>query len=95
MVMSEEEISALKNPEYWDERYSKAEGDEPTHEWFRSYSDLKPFFTKHLFEKYNAAKDPLILHLGAGDSVGSFLVLSCGILLALQLTSYRPYHRSC
>lgn len=83
MVMSEEEISALKNPEYWDERYSKAEGDEPTHEWFRSYSDLEPFFTKHLFEKYSPAKDPTILHLGAGDSVGPFFVLSRDFPLAL------------
>lgn len=66
--MSEEEIEALKTPEYWDERYAKSDGKEPTHEWFRTYSDLEPFFQKHLFAKYDPAQCPKILHLGAGDS---------------------------
>jgi hypothetical protein len=31
---------------YWDEWYSRADvaSSDPTHEWFRSFSDLAPFF---------------------------------------------------
>jgi len=62
---------ALSKPEYWDEHYSKSDGDIPTHEWFRSFADLREFFRRNLFEApgCSAADDPVILHLGSGDSV--------------------------
>ncbi|KAK8233206.1 S-adenosyl-L-methionine-dependent methyltransferase [Phyllosticta capitalensis] len=62
--MNESEVEALAYAEFWDERYSKA-GEEPTHEWFRSFDALEPFFKKHLFTKPHDAR---ILHLGSGDS---------------------------
>ncbi|CAK7275232.1 hypothetical protein SEPCBS57363_006575 [Sporothrix epigloea] len=43
----------------------------PTHEWFRTYSDLEPFLRKVLFDcpSYRPVDNPRILHLGCGDSV--------------------------
>ncbi|KAF7544346.1 hypothetical protein G7Z17_g10026 [Cylindrodendrum hubeiense] len=69
--MTVEEDKALGRPDYWDSRYAKSDGDDPTHEWFRSFADLEPFFHKNLFETQGVkAEDaPLILHLGSGDSV--------------------------
>jgi len=59
---------ALAYSEYWDSRYSKSDGNQPTHEWFKSYDDLEPFFSRHLFQHRNPLQNPKILHLGAGDS---------------------------
>jgi hypothetical protein len=71
MPSSTEEAQALGHSEFWDERYAKAEGNKPTHEWFRAFDDLEPFFKKHLFDKTkDEGKDGKILHLGSGDSVG-------------------------
>jgi len=67
--MSAEEAQALGDAEFWDERYAKADGDKPTHEWFRAFDALEPFFTKHLFASKKAEAQPRILHLGSGDSV--------------------------
>ncbi|KOS20674.1 Endothelin-converting enzyme 2 [Escovopsis weberi] len=61
----------LSRAEYWDERYSKADGEAPTHEWFRSFADLEGFFDAKLFRAPGRAPSdaPAILHLGCGDSV--------------------------
>jgi bisphosphoglycerate-dependent phosphoglycerate mutase len=68
-MMSQEEVAALGHAEYWDKRYAevKSENDAPTHEWFRDFKSLEPFFEKHLFE--SRSHDSTILHLGSGDSV--------------------------
>ncbi|KAL0261229.1 hypothetical protein SLS55_004925 [Diplodia seriata] len=64
-----EEAEALATPGYWDERYAKSDGEHPTHEWFKSYDALEPFFKKHLFDsRASPDKNPRILHLGSGDS---------------------------
>lgn len=62
---------ALSKPEYWDEHYAKSDGQAPTHEWFRSFADLEEFFQISLFEApgFTAPDNPVILHLGSGDSV--------------------------
>lgn len=65
---SDEEGKALATPEYWDSRYTTSTGPSPTHEWFRSYTALEPFFAKHLFTLYPPSSNPQILHLGSGDS---------------------------
>jgi hypothetical protein len=76
--MSAEEAQALGRAEFWDERYAKADGDKPTHEWFRAFDALEPFFTKHLFVERKAETEPRILHLGSGDSVSCNLhILYC------------------
>ncbi|PNP46118.1 hypothetical protein TGAM01_v200291 [Trichoderma gamsii] len=69
--MTAEEDQALGRADYWDSRYSKSDGEAPTHEWFRAFSDLEPFFRKNLFglQSFQAEDNPLILHLGSGDSV--------------------------
>ncbi|RSL99066.1 hypothetical protein BHE90_005198 [Fusarium euwallaceae] len=69
--MTVENDQALSHSEYWDERYSKSDGAAPTHEWFRSSDDLEQFFQKNLFEAdgLKPSDNPLILHLGSGDSV--------------------------
>lgn len=71
-MSSEEEGKALGHSEFWDERYTKADGDKPTHEWFRTFDALEPFFGKYLFkERGDAGKTGKMLHLGSGDSVRS------------------------
>ncbi|KAK0736324.1 S-adenosyl-L-methionine-dependent methyltransferase [Apiosordaria backusii] len=61
---------ALSSASYWDERYSQSDGSAPTHEWFRSFSALGPFFASNLLDSpgFTPADDPFILHLGSGDS---------------------------
>ncbi|KAI7152970.1 hypothetical protein KC349_g8664 [Hortaea werneckii] len=68
MSKADKDAQALAHAEFWNERYDKSDGSGPTHEWFRSYSDLQPFLGKHLFETFPPAQSPRILHLGAGDS---------------------------
>jgi hypothetical protein len=67
--MSAEEAQTLGRKEFWDERYAKVDEDKQTHEWFRAFNALEPFFTKHLFAPRKAETQPRILHLGSGDSV--------------------------
>lgn len=84
MVSSEEEAQALGHSEFWDARYQEAEGDKPTHEWFRAFSELEPFFDKHLFQgRGEGGKKDRILHLGSGDSVSSI-----SFTLVLQIEIY-------
>jgi hypothetical protein len=87
-MSSSEEAQALGRSEFWDERYAKADSDKPTHEWFRGFSALEPFFDKHLFQaRGNEGKSGRILHLGSGDSVGlprrSFARVSNSLVLDL------------
>ena len=65
----DEEGKALATPEYWDSRYAQSNGEDPTHEWFRSYTALEPFFKENLFTTKPAEQSPKIVHLGTGDSV--------------------------
>jgi hypothetical protein len=65
----DEEGKALATPEYWDSRYAQSNGEDPTHEWFRSYEALEPFFKESLFATKPAEKEPRVVHLGTGDSV--------------------------
>lgn len=78
--MTIEEDQQLSNSEYWDSRYVTSNGDDPTHEWFRSFDHLLPFLSKNLLEQpgRTAQDNPKILHLGSGDSVSdlSFFFLS-------------------
>ncbi|KAI9152132.1 EEF1A lysine methyltransferase 4 [Paramyrothecium foliicola] len=67
--MSEED-KQLSYAEYWDGRYLESKGDAPVHEWFRSFADLRTFFVRNLFETdgFKPEDNPVILHLGSGDS---------------------------
>ena len=69
--MTASDDQALSQASYWDERYSRSDGVRPTHEWFRSFSDLEPFFERNLFsiQGFTPLDSPLVLHLGSGDSV--------------------------
>ncbi|TVY74041.1 EEF1A lysine methyltransferase 4 [Fusarium oxysporum f. sp. cubense] len=69
MTIAEDQQLGLS--EYWDSRYATSNTNEPTHEWFRSFSQVLPFLQKNLLEQPGrAAQDnPRILHLGSGDSV--------------------------
>ncbi|KAM0273514.1 hypothetical protein ACHAQH_008310 [Verticillium albo-atrum] len=66
--MSDQELEKLAHPEFWDERYSTAEADTPTHEWFRTFDELLPFLEGNLFGSRGPLTNPKILHLGSGDS---------------------------
>jgi hypothetical protein len=80
-MSSSEEARALARAEFWDERYAKADGDKPTHEWFRAFDALQPFFQKHLFDARGAGgKSQRVLHLGSGDSVRGSLCKICTAL---------------
>jgi hypothetical protein len=67
------EAEELSFASFWDKRYDIAgedlSNDQPTHEWFRGFDSLKPWLAKHLFTPHPAERNPLILHLGSGDSV--------------------------
>lgn len=69
--MTKEEDQALARPDYWDGRYAQGDGEAPTHEWFRSFQELESFFRPNLFDiaGFTPRDNPLILHLGSGDSV--------------------------
>lgn len=65
-----DEGAALGHASFWDERYAKAgDSTEPTHEWFRDFASLEPFFERHLFATRKPETKPKILHFGSGDSV--------------------------
>ena len=68
--MAIEDDRSLSRSQYWDDRYSLS-NDAPTHEWFRSFANLEPFFRDHFFGARGLRIDdnPAILHLGSGDSV--------------------------
>lgn len=67
--MGDAEIERLAHVEYWNERYAEVGSDKQLHEWFRAFSDLEPFLTRHLFRTHGPETAPKILHLGSGDSV--------------------------
>ncbi|KAF1947164.1 hypothetical protein EJ02DRAFT_440387 [Clathrospora elynae] len=74
-----DEGAALGHASFWDERYSKADdSSKPTHEWFRDFASLEPFFDKHLFAARKPDSKPKILHLGSGDSTIPYDLLSKG-----------------
>jgi EEF1A lysine methyltransferase 4 len=62
---------ALSHASFWDERYLQSDGITPTQEWYRSFSDLEAFFERNLFTSpgHGPKDDPLLMHLGSGDSV--------------------------
>ncbi|WYZ45747.1 hypothetical protein EsH8_VIII_001063 [Colletotrichum jinshuiense] len=62
------EAEALATPEFWNERYTKSDGSNPTHEWFRTFAALEPYFQRHLFSQRSPETAPRIMHLGSGDS---------------------------
>ncbi|GKT52242.1 EEF1A lysine methyltransferase 4 [Colletotrichum spaethianum] len=62
------EAEALATPEFWNERYTKSDGANPTHEWFRTFAALEPYFQRRLFSQRTPESAPRIVHLGSGDS---------------------------
>lgn len=60
---------ALSRPTCWDAKYAHGEG----HEWYRTYEDLEAFFQTHFYDNHRVSPkaDPLVLHLGSGDSVSA------------------------
>jgi hypothetical protein len=81
------ESEELSSASFWDARYAAADSanDQPTHEWLHNFDSLKPWLSKHLFSRYPAEVNPVILHLGCGDSVWahvSIILMSCHILAA-------------
>jgi hypothetical protein len=99
-MSSSEEAQALGRSEFWDERYAKADGDKPTHEWFRGFDALEPFFEKYLLEERGVnGKSERMLHCGSGDSVGFFSCVFLGKmdlwprkLVTACLCSFFPAH---
>ena len=93
--MSSKETQALSHSEFWDDRYAKADGDKPTHEWFRGFDALEPFFEKHLFSVKEVEREcQRVLHLGSGDSVGFLSAFSfLGSRTLTELTHHQivPY----
>ncbi|KAI9704299.1 MAG: hypothetical protein M1836_007160 [Candelina mexicana] len=66
--MSNDSLKELGTPEYWNKRYddTSKDGEKASHEWFRTFAQLRSFFEKELPA---AETHPRILHLGCGDSV--------------------------
>jgi len=90
-IVKDEKIEPLTTPEFWNERYShhdnEENNDKPSHEWFRTFTALKPFFEKNLFSISDDRdrRCMKILHLGSGDSV-SFSSFSLYHLCLLPLS---------
>jgi hypothetical protein len=61
----DEDLKELAHPRYWDERYS-SERQSDSHEWFRSFEQLRPFLEHYLPSPSSGCH---ILHLGCGSSV--------------------------
>lgn len=61
---------------FWDARYGNSSGDEPTHEWMGATS-VQKLFQRNLFDVpgLRPEDNPLILHLGSGDSVSMPVLL--------------------
>jgi hypothetical protein len=82
-------LEELAFAKYWDERYGKPDAEE-SFEWFKSYENLKGFLGKWLPKVEEGGEDgkegegkadqPLILHLGCGNSVSAVSSL-CVLLL--------------
>ena len=74
--MATKDDRVLSGSEYWDNRYSSS-NDAQTHEWFRSFVDLEPFLQEQLFgiSGLTVDNDPVVLHLGSGESVRLHLQL--------------------
>lgn len=71
-VMPLTDSTVFAKAEYWDEYYTKSgHGEEPLHEWLRSFAQLEEFLRPALFDipSLSGQDNPLILHLGSGDSV--------------------------
>ncbi|KAL7926377.1 S-adenosyl-L-methionine-dependent methyltransferase [Trichoderma austrokoningii] len=68
--MATEGDKVLAHTDHWDSHYSNSDGEAPVHEWYRSFSELEPFFRENLFglQGFKAEDNPLILHIGSGDS---------------------------
>ncbi|KAL9092160.1 MAG: hypothetical protein Q9165_004593 [Trypethelium subeluteriae] len=77
MVLTED-AERLSHPEVWNERYSKSDGEHPTHEWFKSFDALRPFLARNFLETRKPDEDPRILHLGSGDSTLPYDLASLG-----------------
>jgi len=70
--MPSTDATVLAKAEYWDEYYTKSrDGQEPIHEWLQSFAQLEEFLRPALFNipGLSGQDNPLILHLGSGDSV--------------------------
>ncbi|KAF2500169.1 S-adenosyl-L-methionine-dependent methyltransferase [Lophium mytilinum] len=78
MATAKTKDEELALPSFWDQRYLNSDGEHPTHEWFKTFESLKPFFTKHLLAKKAPDTSPCILHLGCGDSTIPIDLLSLG-----------------
>lgn len=99
---TEEDARALGRSDFWDARYAKSDGEVPTHEWFRDFDALEPFFQKYLFEERGEeGKAGRVLHLGSGDSVSHLQPSKvpshvASVMVARYqarpiLTKFRPY----
>lgn len=82
-MVKDEDLVELSKVEFWDARYTseqqaERDGTQPgpdsssSHEWFRTFETLRPFFTKYLPAPPSACH---ILHLGCGSSVSSRIAL--------------------
>ncbi|KAI9773508.1 MAG: hypothetical protein M1835_006148 [Candelina submexicana] len=73
----------LSTPEYWNKRYdnntSSHDSGKASHEWFRTFTQLRSFFEKELPAP---EQNPRILHLGCGDST-----LTADLFLNLHYTN--------
>ena len=70
--MTSSDATALTTAEFWDEYYTKSgDGQEPVHEWLRSFAELEEFLRPALLDVpgLSGQDSPLIVHLGSGDSV--------------------------
>jgi hypothetical protein len=75
-------LEELAHPDYWDQRYRKNANNE-LFEWLKPFKSIEPLLSAHLPKPVAAEdggpqqqKQPRILHLGCGNSVGSFLFFS-------------------
>ena len=77
MVTEVPSLEEFASPEYWNARYvsEQKNGEESgnglleSYDWFRTFDKIRPFLLKYLPP---ASKGFRIIHLGCGNSVGSY-----------------------
>lgn len=83
-MVKDEDLIELSKPEFWDARYTSEQqagrdgtqsGLDSSHEWFRTFETLRPFFAQHLPASPSTCH---ILHLGCGSSVSAALLFLVG-----------------
>ncbi|KAK9469218.1 S-adenosyl-L-methionine-dependent methyltransferase [Lipomyces arxii] len=70
------EVDRLQTKEYWDRRYQK-DDENSTFDWFKTFTDLEPFFRQHI--EWDESPNLKLVMLGCGNSTLSKDLYDAGL----------------